>query len=343
MNCATTKTPTARNGLGTAFLTTMVHLSFGTIRFGLATKILAPISKDHYFGNMSVQWKFLDWLSLQGRLLQDFYTFRYQERTAIGGVNIASYRERVQNVTERNMDLILTANRQLGDDLSVVAFVGGNVRQLFTNRNEAATSGGLKVPNLYTISNSLGSVIAETVRSQKEVQSVFGSLSLGYAGMLYLDATVRTDWSSTLPKDNWAYTYPSVGLGFVFTELGGLNDNSVLSFGKIRGGYAVVGGDTDPYNLTDAYTASVNFEGSTPLYTVPNTLNNPELRPEFTASTEFGLETKFFQNRFGFDLTFYNDKSTDIIIPLAVDPATGYAFIFVNAGEITNKGTELAV
>jgi hypothetical protein len=158
-----------------------------------------------------------------------------------------------------------------------------------------------------------------------------------------LEASARNDWSSTLPKGNNSYLYPAVTGSFVFSEL--LKDSAPwLSFGKIRAGYAYVGNDTDPYQIIDTYSqyTTIDAANGTPGYVASTTLKNSKLKPESTNSLELGLEANFFDDRIGFDVSYYSTETKDQIIPLSVTGATGYLYRVINAGLITNKGVELA-
>ncbi|MDZ7742022.1 MAG: TonB-dependent receptor [Bacteroidota bacterium] len=204
------------------------------------------------------------------------------------------------------------------------------------------TSGGIAHPRVLTIWPIQPiPIIVDDYTRKKRINSLYGAVSLGWRSMIYVDLTARrADWSSTLPTDNNSYFYPSVTGSFVFSELPALNDVSWLSMGKVRFAWAKVGNDTDPYNLYSVYTPKENF-GSNPLYTVPNQLNNAELKPEQTTSIEFGGNLKFFNNRLGIDATYYESESTDQIIPIPISGSTGYTSAIINAGQIDNKGIEL--
>ena len=117
--------------------------------------------------------------------------------------------------------------------------------------------------------------------------------------------------------------------------------NDIISFGKVRAGWAQIGNDTGPYQLYNTYDSGTPIGGD-PIFAVPNTSNNPNLKPENIVSWEVGLETAFFQNRLSFDLTYYNKVSTDLILPISVSGTSGFTSVWVNAGEMTNEGWELA-
>jgi hypothetical protein len=119
-------------------------------------------------------------------------------------------------------------------------------------------------------------------------------------------------------------------------------DADWLSFGKARVGYAQVGNDAPWGSIKDTYDQNPSFAG-TAMFSVPNTKNNTDLKPERTNSMEAGLEMYFLNKRVGFDFAWYKTNTVDQIIPVAVSFATGYSSKFVNAGEVENTGVELMV
>jgi len=297
-------------------------------------------SKDRYFGNITAKYKLTDWLTIQGRLLQDFYTFRLNERVAVGSVQESYYKERFIDMNELNSELMLMFNKQLTRDLSLSANLGGNKMRNMRQDNTSETVGGLIVPGWYNIRNSASAANSYDETFEKKINSVFASASFGYKSMLYLDLTARNDWSSTLPDDNNSYFYPSAGLGFVFSELKPLQNNKIVSFGKVRANWAQVGNDAPTYSVYDSYSFVNNFDG-TPMFTLPNSKNNENLEPEISTSYEAGLEMKFLKNRIGFDVTYYTEKIKGQILPVAVDPASGFSSALLNAGDMSNRGIEL--
>lgn len=297
-------------------------------------------NRDRVFGNVGITWKLNSWLSLTGRLLKDFYTETREERIAVGSITTSLYAEDVYRVDETNADAILRADKYVMEDrLNISAFIGGNKRWNTLNRSYNATRGGLNVPGLYRVQNSLERPDVFNTLTEREIESVFGGLTLGWKSWLYLDLTGRNDWSSTLPPDKNSYFYPSASLSFVFSEF---FKSDVFNFGKVRLGWAKVGSDAPPYSLGTTYTAVDNF-GSDPSFTVPNTLNNADLKPEETESYEAGIDLRFFQSRVGIDFTYYSGKTLNQIIPLGTTPTTGYTRQFINAGEIHNDGYEISL
>jgi len=296
--------------------------------------------RERIFGNITLNYEFTDWLSLTGRVMTDFYTDRREERLAVGSQDIPSYSEAVREVSETNADLILTFDKRYGTDFSLNAFVGGNIRYNSYNRNVGTTQGGLNVPDFYNLINSVSPILVDDYFEEKQINSVFGNASVGFRDMLFVDLTLRNDWSSTLPAGDNSYLYPSVSGSFVFSELEPLVNSNILSYGKLRAGWAQVGNDTDPYRLALTYAPKESF-GANPRYSVPNALNNPELLPERTNSWEIGTDMRFFGDRLGLDVTYYSSVSTDQIFTVDISGSTGYSSQIINAGEVTNKGVEL--
>ncbi len=298
--------------------------------------------KDNYVGSVGLTWDILDWLKVTGKLNSQYYELRIQERVAVGSQALSLYAETIRDYWEVDKEILFQIDKNLSDAFRLGATFGGNRMDRTTHYNEGITSGGLQIRDYYNLRNSGSTAISFDQTFNKKVNSLYGSASLSYYSLLYLDLTMRNDWSSTLPKENNSYLYPSVQLSFVFTELNALKDNKILSFGKVRAGWAQVGNDTDPYNLITPYTAFSNF-GSEIRYTRPATLNNPELKPEEITSIETGTELKFLNNRAGIDFTYYTKTTRDLIIPIPISGATGYTFKYVNAGELNNKGIEFMI
>jgi TonB-linked SusC/RagA family outer membrane protein len=298
--------------------------------------------RNRLIGNMMATYKINDWLDFMGRASIDTYSELQEERTAFGSVEIPGYIRRNRNVTETNIDMILSANKVFGsnDEFSFNGRLGSNIRRNSVEAISASTNGGLVVPGVYALSNSLNTPNApgETAY-QIGVNGLFAAASLGYKNFLYVDLTGRQDVSSTLPADGNTFFYPSATMSLVFSEL---IDVDAISFGKVRLNYAEVGSDAPAQALADAYNMGTAF-GSTSLASAPSTSNNAGLLPESTVSTEAGLEMMFFNNRVGFDVSVYDQTSLNQIMPAKVSSTSGTIYKYVNAGEINNKGIELSL
>jgi outer membrane receptor protein involved in Fe transport len=239
---------------------------------------------------------------------------------------------------EDNFDVLLSFDKKITEDLNLAANVGAN-RMYKLRENKRMRSEDFEFNELQNV-NSGKTNTHEKTFFEKEIQSVFGSVQFQYKNFYYLEMTARNDWSSTLPKENWSYFYPSVSSSFILSEV--VDMPAFVSFAKIRGSWAEVGSDTDPYtlylnyqldnNTHDGITAGNIANGASPLY---------NLKPERTESVEFGADLKFFNNRLGLDFTWYKQNTFDQILDIGVSSSTSYDRVWVNAGEIENKGYEV--
>jgi len=302
--------------------------------------------RNRYYGNVGVSWQITDWLSAVGKANLDNYTFRTQERAAIGSASESLYREDVHTNSELNLDFLFLVDKTFARSWRLTANFGGNLMDRNYKMNSGETVGGLLVPEVFSVNNALSS-IADDYHYEKQINSLYGSGTLGWKNMLFLDLTLRNDWSSVLPSNNNSNLYPSAALSFVLTELPVIHKARWLSLAKIRGGWAKAGNDYDPYTNSFTRGNPANPNGyiyhfpPTEQYTVTPSLDNPNLRPEVTNSWEIGTELRFLKNRLGVDFTYYNKTSTDQILPASVSAASGFETQFINAGKITNKGIEL--
>lgn len=296
-------------------------------------------------------WKITDYLSLMGRVSIDTYNELQEERKAVGSVSgelgvgrpdvTSGYSRFTRDFTETNVDLLAKFNKYFTEKFSFNALLGTNIRRSTVDQVYASTDGGLIIPNLYALSNSANNMAPpQELYSEIGVNGVFAGVSLGYNNLLYLDANIRRDQSSTLPEDNNDYYYPSVSGSFLFNNL--LEGATWMQLGKLRLGYAQVGNDAPWGSTKDTYTNNGLF-GTTAMFSVPSNKANENLKPERTSSIEAGLEMTFLQNRLGFDFAYYKNNTIDQIIPVAVSFATGYSGKYVNAGEVENRGLELTL
>lgn len=297
--------------------------------------------RNRVYGNIGTSYQILPFLKAQYKANLDFFVDKQYERIAVGSQEQSEYMEISRQQYEINHEFLLSYNQRF-NDFGLSAFVGANIMK---NRYEyvyGKTIGGMVIPDFYNLSNSLQPANAFNLRNEKGINSVFGDVTLSWKDMVYLEGTIRSDKSSALPVENNVYVYPSVTLSWLFSEL--LKENNPwFTYGKVRLGFAMVGNDTDAYNVYDTYAAYTKIDPSTIGYRLSSTLNNSELKPESTKSWEVGLELALFKKRVGLDFTYYQTDTKDEILPLTVSGATGYLYKMINSGEIENKGIELAI
>ncbi|MCF0073626.1 SusC/RagA family TonB-linked outer membrane protein [Dyadobacter sp. CY261] len=299
--------------------------------------------RDRLYGNMSATYKFTDWLSLTARTGTDFYEDRRKTKTAARQAKIGAsslydaYNEEQIFVRESNSDFLLNATHKFGE-FDITANIGGNHRSNYAQRNYMGAT-ELAIPRVYNMGNSRQRPVTENSFIRKNVNSLYAAANLGFRNYLFVDLTARNDWSSSLPSDNRSYFYPSAAVSAIITDIFDVK-SSVLSFAKIRAGWARVGNDTDPYRLASTYKYE-NPWGSTPSLSENNALLNATLKPELTSSYEIGTDIRLWQNRIGLDLTYYKKVSSNQILDVNISNATGYLSKLLNAGKIENQGIEI--
>lgn len=301
-------------------------------------------SRFRTFGNVSTTYKVADWFNILGRVSLDTYDEQQEERSAVGSTT-GSYQPYYSrfNATyrESNFDLIGNFKFKLSDAFSLTGLVGANVNRIRRESIFAITNGGLVVPDLYSLSNTVDPLNPPTEQLNRIGRDgIFASATFGFRDRVYLDLTARRDKSTTLPQANNSYVYPSAALGYVFSE--DLKEKTPwLSYGKVRANYAEVGAGAAALSVLDVYAKPTAF-GSVPLFALNTIKNNPDLKSEKTRSAEVGIEAAFLESRIGFDLTAYQSNSIDQIIPVNISAATGYAQRYVNSGNVRNRGVEVS-
>ena len=299
-------------------------------------------SRDRYTGNFGATQKVNNWFNLVAKVAFDSYSEIREERIDVGSADVSDYTVTNRKASEINYDIMGNFNHDFTSDLNINGLIGYNVRVNKNNSLAASANGGLVTPGLFTLSNSvnpLTSLDYNKVDYTKRVEGVFAKAGLGYKGTYYLDASIRRDKSSALPVANNTYYYPSVATTLILSNL---IKKDWLSFGKFRANYAEVGNDTSPYQVFNTYNVGAAFNGSASASN-PSAFNNPDLKSETSKEFEVGLEAQFFNNRLGFDVSYYKRKTVDLITPITVSNATGASNLWLNGGDMENTGYEAVV
>jgi TonB-linked SusC/RagA family outer membrane protein len=303
--------------------------------------------RNRFLLNASIKYQFNSWLNAELKGGADTYNTNTNNRTYAGATptSTGSYGVGKSSFTETNYSGLLTAKKDnLFGKLGGTATLGANLM----NRQSSllsANASPLQVPNLFSLNNGTTNASISEGLSHHDIYSVYGSLGLNYDGYLFVDGTFRNDWSSTLSAANRSYFYPSISGSFLFTELMDKNGNGLpswLTYGKIRGSFASVGNDMDPYQLYNTYTIGKDPNGNTTANR-NDILYDANVKSELIKSYEAGLEMRFLNNRVGFDFAVYKSNATRQLLNLPMDPLSGYTARKINAGDIQNKGLELMV
>ncbi len=296
--------------------------------------------RDRYLGYAKLNYKVSGFLNVMGRVSKDYYDQQTELRTNVGSVELPFYSRFNQSYDETNYDLLINFDKNLNTDFNLKALLGGNVRQDNIQDITAATNGGLIIPGLWSLSNTVQAINAPAEQVlRKEVDGIFAGATLAFREMLTLDATIRRDKSSTLPAANNTYYYPSVSANFIFSKL---VTPPWLSYGKVWANYAEVGGDAPYYSVRNTYTLNTPLNGE-PVMAYSTVNNNANLLPEKNNTYEAGLEMAFLHNRIGFNADYYHSRQIDQIMPISVSTSSGYFTYYVNGGTVQNQGVELNV
>ena len=297
-------------------------------------------NRDRLYGNVKATYDFNPNLKLMVRSGRDFYN---DARTMRHAVSMSQHRNgyfQQDDVyfLETNHDMLLTFDKQVHPDFYVNASVGGNLMTQVSKRF-GAIAPRLAIPNVYNLTNNASAILSGNVYQEKRINSIYGTAQVGYKDYVFLDLTGRNDWSSALPKQNNSYFYPSASLSVVASEIFGWK-NEHINLVKLRGAASSVRRDLEPYRTLPNFMVSQGWGGET-VAVHNNNYPNEDIRPEKVNSYEFGFDTRFFNNRLGVDITYYNSVTTDLIIPVTLNPSAGYDTKLMNIGKMRNRGLEL--
>lgn len=303
---------------------------------------------NRLIGLVQLDFQPLSWLNIMGRVGTDISHFgdrqnyskfsaeNHNEDSYVGSLRIAQTLRR-----DLNTDLLVSADKDLNKDWNIGVRVGHNFWQSSKNINEV-TGQQYVISNVENIENT---VVKESYvySSERQLMALYLDSKIGFRNYAFLNFTYRREEASTLPKNNQVFSYPSLSLSLVFTDMLKMENNPVLSFGKIRASVAQVGNLPNPY-LTNTYFESGlgtnNFKGQI-LYQSQGVQGNPNFKPEVATTLEFGTELRFFKNRFVLDVTYYDTQNKNQIVNIQAPASAGYAQAWRNSGYISNKGWEI--
>ncbi len=318
-------------------------------------------NENRIYGKVGFTYKFADWINLTYRLGADIANASVKEWTAVTTPTPGSPNETVTPTpgsvnegsltsTEFDHSFLVNSFFNLNQSFSLNVLGGLNINERYT-RNLTTQVTGLDIPGFYNISNSSGAPIIANTTSLRRLLGVYAQAELAYKDYWFVTATVRNDWSSTLPKANNSFIYPAFNASFVFTEALGIG-NSILSFGKLRASWGQTGNDADPYLVQSTLVPAdiYNYFGSLKFpfngvnaFEVGNRIGNPSLAPEISTELEFGGDFKLLDNKVGIAVSFYDKRTEGQIYAVPVASTSGYTSQIANVGLVQNKGIELLV
>ncbi|MGY2131641.1 SusC/RagA family TonB-linked outer membrane protein [Hymenobacter sp. HD11105] len=309
---------------------------------------------DRVLGNLNLGYDFTDWLSFS--FTGGVNTYNDKRRSVIrpGSAGANGTGQIIQDYitnTELEGTALLTFNKNLTEDISLRAITGYNVNQRVYN-NSSVLGTNYILFDIDDITNTRNVAQNGTIQQRRRLFGVLGDVTLGYKDFIYLNATGRNDWSSTLSPGSNTFFYPSFSGSLIFTEAFGIQSN-ILNMGKLRASWAKAGNDAPINALNNVFTVNPTFGNNAASIAFPfngvagaargGRVSNPKLTPEFTKEVEFGTDLNFFSDRIVLSGTYYDRRTTDQIINLTLPFATGFTSFLTNAGEVSNKGVEVAL
>lgn len=298
-------------------------------------------NRDRVIGFVLAKYQLTNFLSIQGRANLDKYFDKNEESYGQGTILWANQaggkfaRNNIVN-TQSWYDLLIEGKNKLGADFTL-DYQAGAILQDTRYQSTNALADGLNVPNRYNLNFGTNLSLGDDF-SRIQTQSLFGQASLAWRDAIFVNASLRNDWSSTLPKP-YSFQYPSIGASVVLSDL--LKLSGPLSFLKLNGSYAQVGNSADAYLLQTNYSYSQGAGSGFISRDGTQAIGN--LKPEITKSLEIGLDARFLGNRIGATLTAYKTNSINQLLKLGLAPASGFRDQYINAGDIRNMGLELVV
>ncbi|QGY43334.1 SusC/RagA family TonB-linked outer membrane protein [Maribellus comscasis] len=293
-------------------------------------------------GQIKLKWDITDEFSIQGRssaVLKHLFEDRESPKSYLnyGDPREGDYKTWNTDWLNVDNDMLLSYNNDFSENFGLSANAGASMFYRKYQQEYNATD-GLVVPWVYSLNNSLGNVKASTNYQEREIRSVFGTVTMDLINSFFLTLTARNDWSSTLPESNNSYFYPSVSLSTLVSNLIELPET--FDYLKLYGSWAEVSSDLSPYQTSSYYSNAGMYNGSSKV-SYPETIVNPNIKPEKSTSFELGLSSVFLKNRLSFDLTYYNIVDENQIIDLPTSEASGFSSRKVNGNQYTTNGFEV--
>ena len=294
-------------------------------------------------------WDIWNGLKFQARTSTDYTSVVTQSKTTsdkpIAYGPTGAYSSGTNLSTILYGDLLLIYNKKLTENFELGAMAGYNARSEQYYTTSVGTNGGLATENKFDLSASQNTVTGSASQAYFLTDAIFGTVNVNYKNYLYTEVTIRRDRTSTMNPDNNSFVYPSINMGFVFSDAFKLP--AYITYGKLRGSWGIVGNYPGLYLANPAYSAANLGDqgaGSVLTSTIRNSpYGNSLIKPEMKNEFEFGLELKLFDARLGFDVSYYNAKVIDQILQLSIPTSSGASSILTNIGSLQNSGLEVGI
>ncbi|GEP96463.1 SusC/RagA family TonB-linked outer membrane protein [Chitinophaga cymbidii] len=305
---------------------------------------------NRVIASLTNNWQIVRDLKLRARLATDFTSMKTESRQSTeiplafgnsGFFKISNYENAILYG-----DVLLTYNRKLSSDLELNVMGGYTATKETGSTVARETNGGLSVENWFDVAASVNTPGGSATRYSVVRDAFIGTANLSFKEYLFLEATLRSDRTSTMHPSENSFLYPSVNGSFVFSDAWKMP--AFISYGKVRGSWGMVGNYPDRYQANIAYTQNtlgVQKSGGQPVIytTIPSSFGNDGIRAEVKKEYEFGLEMSFVNNRIGLDVSYYNARIVDQILPLTIPSSSGATSVLTNIGTLRNRGIEVGL
>ena len=302
-------------------------------------------TNQRLIGSVSPSWQIIPGLTLKGSIAtdwtgQDMEHKSYQSTSPIYSGYGGGYQLQKSTYQTIYGDVLLNFSRNFTEKFGIDVNVGYSARSESALNSSVSTNGGLTVENWFHLNASAGTPNRSMYKSQLLKQALYATAGFNFGSWAFIEATIRNEKTSTLASGNNSFWYPSVNGSLIYSELIP-NRPSWFDYGKFRLSYGVVGLAPEIYSSAFAYTQS---SASGYVYNqLSGALGNPTIKPETTYEWEVGLENKFFNNRLGFEISYYHKRIKDQILNQTVARSLGGSSLLMNVGELTNQGVEFAI
>jgi TonB-linked SusC/RagA family outer membrane protein len=313
-----------------------------------AYEYLKAYYKDVLTGYTSLSYKFNDKFDAQFKTAINTFYINQQHSYPVSGLyygrdfyKVGGYSESYDQYYQNNTAVMLNMQQSIGDKIGIKASIGSSLETIQTKGMSANTSGGLVVPGIYTLQNSINPITsAATNKTSARVLSAYGYVDIHYKHLLYLNMTGRMDRNSNMPERYSTYFYPQASLSAILSDI--IKFPRPVSFVKLKAAVTRVAEGLGPYALTEVYSKGTTWEGHPSLqYAANNTLYDKNVKPAYNTSYEGGVELGFFNNLVGLKTQLYKTFDGPQIFPLPISEASGYASFQTNGLVIERRGLEL--
>jgi TonB-linked SusC/RagA family outer membrane protein len=297
-------------------------------------------TKNATYGKIGLTYTVNDHLNATVELRKSMNSYEYNNRTAWNGLEIPAYNELESIDSSDELFGIVNYQKQLTEDIDLSASTGFEIQTISSKSTTSGSVGGLTTVDFYSLNTSVDRPSLSSRFEENKRRSAFAKASFGYKGILYLDGSARLDWSSAAnPAKNRVGTFGG-SASFIFSNL--LANNDILSFGKLRASFAQAPRFPDVFQLAETYSVGTPY-GSDGTLSVRGTYPNAFLQGGVREEIEFGTELKFFKNRVGLDLTYFEKTDSNLPASVSLDGATGFTSTLANQGEQFYKGFEVGI